>query len=74
MEATVVKVCKLVNDMKQRGQKEHSKQGDINKTNLYPNIIYNETFNALLGFYYCSGNNPVCVCVTNSTKTTKRTK
>ena len=30
--------------MKRRGQKEHLKQGDINKTNLYLNNTYNETF------------------------------
>ena len=34
--------------MKWRRQKEHSKQGDINKTNLYLNNTYNETFKTLL--------------------------
>ena len=42
MEATVVNEVMIVNDMKRRGQKEHSKQGGINKTNLYLNNIYNE--------------------------------
>ena len=40
--------------MKWRGEKEHSKQGGINKTNLYLNNTYNETFKTLLWFYYCS--------------------
>ena len=33
---------RCVNDMKRRGQKEHSKQGDINETNLYLNNTDNE--------------------------------
>ena len=63
-------------DVKRRRQKEHSKQGNINKTNLYLNNTYNETFKTLLGFYYYSWKYLVCVrvCVTNTTKTTKRTK
>ena len=40
--------------VKQRGQKEHLKQGGINNTNLYLNNTYNETFKTLLWFYYCS--------------------
>ena len=40
--------------VKRRGQKEHSKQGDINKTNLYLNNTYNETSKTLLWLYNCS--------------------
>ena len=39
METNEVKMCKRYenceNYMKRRGQKEHSKQGGIDKTNLY---------------------------------------
>ena len=51
---------------KWRGQKELSKQGGLNKTNLYLNNTYNETFLARLMFVIvfseemCSC---VCVCV-----------
>ena len=38
--------------MKRRGQKEHSKQDGINKTNLYLNNTNNEIFKTLLWFYY----------------------
>ena len=49
--------------MKRRGQKEQSKQGGINKTNLYLNNTYNENIQniimVLLLFVkiFC-----VCVC------------
>ncbi len=62
-------------DMKRRGQKEHSKQRD--KQNIFIFI----TKHAMIHSKYYYGfilfvNSPlcVCVCVTNTTKTTERVK
>ena len=51
-----------VKDMKRRGKKEHSKQGD--KQNKF--IFYNKTDIDTLKIVVC-----VCVCVTNTTKLQK---
>ena len=55
-----------VKDMKRRGQKEHSKQGDKQNNFIYLNKRDIDTLKIVVCVCVC-----VCVCVTNTTKLRK---